>query len=379
VNPTPLPPANAPASRASLQTLTAPNVYLRNAWYVAALAREVGSAPVARRLLGEAVVLFRGSSGRAAALEDACPHRRVPLSMGRIKGDAIECGYHGLTFDGGGRCIDAATQERIPPTARVRAYPVCERHGLVFVWMGEPSRADESLIVPIDHADDPGWHLTGGESMPVACHYLWLADNLLDPSHVAWVHRSSFAGGGTDRTPMRIDELPEGVLCSRWMLDQPPPPFYAPLVKFSGPADRLQHYEMRLPAVGINRSVFAPAGQGGPALRDGPAVYRMASYHFITPVDADHTVYTWLQHRNTDAHDAVLTERIAEGARIAFEEDRRILEAVHRGMAGHSGPGVGLALDGAANRFRRLLAERIAAEGFDDKKPTVIQASGGTC
>lgn len=349
--------------------------FLRNAWYVAALARELGPAPLARRLLGEAVVLYRTQDGRPVALEDACPHRRLPLSMGRVKGDAIECGYHGLTFDCSGRCIDAATQERIPPQARVRSYPACQRYGLVFVWMGDPALAREDAIVELEHHDSPQWRLTQGESMPVRCHYLWLVDNLLDPSHVAWVHRSSFAGGGTDRTPMRIDERPDGVLCSRWMLDQPPPPFYAPLVKFSGHADRLQHYEMRYPAVGINRSVFAPAGQGGPGLQDGPLVYRMASYHFITPIDEDHSVYTWLQHRNTDIDDDALTQRIADGARAAFEEDRAVLEAVHQGMKQRPAPAVGLLLDAAASRFRKGLAERMAREQAAGSGATIAPAA----
>ena len=95
------------------------STYLRNTWYVAALSPEIGREPKAIRILGEAVVLYRTQAGAAVALEDACPHRKLPLSMGRIKGDAIECGYHGLTFDCAGQCIDAATQTRIPPFAKV--------------------------------------------------------------------------------------------------------------------------------------------------------------------------------------------------------------------------------------------------------------------
>jgi vanillate O-demethylase monooxygenase subunit len=127
---------------------------------------------------------------------------------------------------------------------------------------------------------------------------------------------------------------------------------------------------MRYPAVGINRSVFAPAGQGGPGVQDGPLVYRMASYHFITPVDEDHSVYTWLQHRNTDIDDDALTQRIAAGARAAFEEDRAVLEAVHQGMKQRPAPAVGLMLDAAASRFRKGLAERMAREQAAAGAPT---------
>lgn len=336
--------------------------YLKNAWYVAALSPDIGRELRAVQLLGEPVVLYRKQDGTAVALEDVCPHRRLPLSLGRLKNDAVECGYHGLTFDCSGACIDAATQPRIPPFARVRSYPTCDRYGLLWVWMGDPALASVDEILDIPTANDPSWSMTRGDSMRCTSNYLWLVDNLLDPSHVAWVHRGSFAGAGTDDTPLEVTTLPNGVLSRRWMLDKPPPPFYAPLVKFQGHADRLQHYEMRYPAVGINMGIYTPAGLGGPRMVDGPSTYRMISYHFITPVDEDHTHYFWLQHRNTDPHDEALTRRIAEGARAAFEEDRVILEAIHKGMKGRKPESTGMVLDAAAARFRRGLAERIARE-----------------
>ena len=338
------------------------STYLRNCWYVAALSPEVGRALQPVQLLGERIVLYRREDGSPVALEDACPHRKLPLSMGRLCGDAVECGYHGLRFDGRGQCIDAATQDRIPPFARVRSYPAVDRYGLLFVWMGVPDRADPQAILSIPTATDPSWHITQGDHMKVDSHYLWLVDNLLDPSHVAWVHRGSFAGGGTDRTPLELTVTENGVVSSRWLMDQPPPPFYAPLVKFAGHADRLQHYEMRYPAVGINMGIYTPAGRGGPRMVEGPETYRMISYHFITPIDEGRTHYFWLQHRNTDPHDDALTRRIAAGARAAFEEDRVILEAVHRGMQSPATPTTGLMLDAAATRFRRGLTQRIEQE-----------------
>jgi phenylpropionate dioxygenase-like ring-hydroxylating dioxygenase large terminal subunit len=336
--------------------------YLRNAWYVAALSPQVDRTLKPVRLLGEAVVLYRTEDGRPVALEDACPHRKLPLSMGRIKGDAVECGYHGLTFDCSGKCIDAATQQRIPPFARVRSYPVCDRYGLLWIWMGDPTQADEGGIIQIETYDDPHWHVTRGDSLLIECNYLWLVDNLLDPSHVAWVHRSSFAGAGTDNTPMQITATASGVINSRWMLNQPPPPFYAPLVKFRGNADRLQHYEVRYPALAVNMGIYTPAGKGGPDMVADADTYRMISYHFMTPIDDDNTQYYWLQHRNTDPHDEDITRKVAAGAKAAFEEDRAILRAVHLGMKHKTTPTTGLLLDAAASRFRKGLAELIARE-----------------
>ena len=336
--------------------------FLRNAWYVAAFSREIGHALQPIKLLDESVVLYRTSSGEVAALEDACPHRKLPLSMGRLKGDAVECGYHGLTFNVQGACIDAATQTRIPPLACVRSYPVRERYGLIWIWMGEPEQAANTPLIDIEHHDDPNWYLSPGDSLLCRCHYLWLVDNLLDPSHVAWVHRGSFAGAGTEDTPLQIHDDEQGVICSRWLLNRPPPPYYEPLLKFSGHADRLQHYEVRYPSIAINKSTFAPAGTGGDALRDSAQVYRMVSYNFLTPIDADTTRYFWLQHRNTDPLNADITQRIAAAAKSAFEEDRLVLEAVHQGMKNRRTSTTGLMLDVAPSRFRRTLAAKIAAE-----------------
>ena len=254
-------------------------------------------------------------------------------------------------------------------------------------------------VIDIPEHDNPSWHLTQGDRLHCACHYLWLVDNLLDPSHVAWVHRGSFAGASTDRTPLDLTVSASGVTSSRWLLNQPPLPFYAPLVKFNGPADRLQHYEACYPSVAINKSVYTPAGAGGPGSGDGPETYHMVllqlglpdefiehgdhakllsglgldaagieaavrrrSYNFLTPVDDDRTLYFWLQQRNTDPQDEGITQRNASGAKAGFEEDRLILEAMHQGMKHKTTPTTGLLLDAAASRFRQGLARLIAVE-----------------
>ena len=110
-------------------------MFLRNCWYAAAWDDEVAEIPLARTILGEPVVLWRSADGRPAALEDRCCHRALPLSMGRPVGETLQCGYHGLRFDTAGRCVAVPGQSTIPPGARVRAYPLVERHGWVWIWM----------------------------------------------------------------------------------------------------------------------------------------------------------------------------------------------------------------------------------------------------
>jgi vanillate O-demethylase monooxygenase subunit len=337
-------------------------VFLRNAWYVAAKSAEIGQSLVPFTILGEHVVVYRTESGDPVALEDACPHRKLPLSMGKRQGDYVVCGYHGLIFDHFGKCVGSPTQSRIPPTARVRSFPVADKWGMLWIWMGDPALADGSKIIHIENYHDSSWGLAIGGTMICACNYLYLTDNLLDPSHVAWVHQSSFAASGTEETPLEIDVKDDGVIVRRWIFNCEVPPYYSPVVKFEGNCDRLQHYEVRYPAVAINKSIFTPAGTGGSDKPLHEKAYIMISYHFLTPIDESTTKYHWLQHRNTDPNDEEITTRMAAGARTAFEEDRVVLEAVHRGMASKTTPHINLALDAGSLRFRRDLEALINKE-----------------
>jgi len=133
-----------------------PENWPRNCWYVAAWDHEIKRLTLNRRiLLGEAVVLYRTSDGAPAALEDRCCHRHAPLSHGRLKRDEIECAYHGLRFAPDGRCTHIPSQDSIPASACVRSYPVVERYHWLWIWMGDPALADDSLIPDFGVMDDP--------------------------------------------------------------------------------------------------------------------------------------------------------------------------------------------------------------------------------
>ena len=338
-------------------------MFLKNAWYVAGWSKEYGQKIVAQRLLNECVVLYRKQDGTPVALEDACPHRKLPLSKGTLKDDAIECGYHGLTFDGSGRCIAAPTQpEQIPEKARVRSYPVVDRYRLLWIWMGDPKLANPETIFPIENFDNPNWGCTDGGVLDIKCNYLWVCDNLLDPSHVAWVHVTSFAGAGTDDEPLEIERTDRGVVVSRWISGNLPSPYYADLVKFDGNCDRLQHYEMCLPAIALNKSIYTPEGTGGPSKPYVKKTYVNISYNFMTPIDEDNTRYFWFQHRNTDPNNKEISEKMNAGAVMAFEEDRAVLEDVHLGMKNPVTPNIDLGLDSGAKQFRLMLQRKIQEE-----------------
>jgi vanillate O-demethylase monooxygenase subunit len=337
-------------------------MFLRNAWYVAAWDRDVTRALHPLTLLGDRVVLYRKADGNPVALEDACVHRKLPLSMGRLMGDEVECGYHGLVYDCTGRCTRIPGAKRVPPIARVRSYPAVSRYGLVWVWMGDPTRAVPGSIFEVEHWDDPAWSRNSGGSMSVDCNYLFITDNLLDPTHVAWVHRTSFGNEACEEEPIQTTELPNGVVASRWMRDVEIAPFYAPLVSFKGRCDRLQHYEVRYPSHAIIKAVFVPAGEG---LREGakhPEAMIMDSYNFMTPVNENHTVYFWFQVRNFSVGDSEVSKTLDDGVRAAFAEDRVILEAVNEGFCNKLTPNLDLASDRAPLTFRRNLAQLVAAD-----------------
>ena len=338
-------------------------MYLRNCWYVAGWSEDYGRILKPEKYLGENIVIYRKQDGTPAALENACPHRKVPLSNGTLAEDNIICAYHGLTFNDKGQCIDSPTQRGMTPRrAVVRSYPIIDKYRLLWIWMGDPELADPDKIFPIDNFENPMWGSTDGGVLDIKCNYLWVCDNLLDPSHVAWVHVTSFAGAGTDDQPLDIEKTDRGVVVSRWIHGNLPSPYYADLVKFDGNCDRLQHYEMCLPAIALNKSIYTPEGTGGLGKVHIDKTYINISYNFMTPIDKDNTRYFWFQHRNTDPHDKDISEKMNAGAVMAFEEDRAVLEDVHLGMENPATPNIDLGLDAGAKQFRMMLSRKIEEE-----------------
>jgi vanillate O-demethylase monooxygenase subunit len=172
-------------------------MFLRNAWYVAATSRELAARGImSRKLLNEQVVLFRTEAGNISALRDACIHRHAPLSLGKIVGETLQCGYHGARFDTAGQCVHIPGQSSLPSKARVRCYPIMERYGFVWIWMGEPQAASDESALPgsFKVADEPDYR--GGDELSesIKINYRLLNDNLFDITHAEYVHPGTFGG-----------------------------------------------------------------------------------------------------------------------------------------------------------------------------------------
>ncbi|MCX5592283.1 aromatic ring-hydroxylating dioxygenase subunit alpha [Alcaligenes endophyticus] len=337
-------------------------MFVRNAWYVGALAKDVNRQLFPVRMLGEDLVLYRREDGQPVALEDSCPHRRLPLSKGRLIGDQVECGYHGLTFDCSGACTKAPGVAQIPKSAVVRSYPCTERYGMVWVWMGDPALADESTLIHIEEWGHPEWGVNSGDAMELDCNYLYVTDNLLDPSHVSWVHQTSFGSADIIGLPLEVKVAEDGVTVSRWSRDVEVAPFYQKFVKFSGRCDRKQQYEVRFPSVAVIRAIFLPAGAGtDDPTQFHPDVFLMDSYNLLTPIDENSTRYFWFQLRNFSPNDQEVSSIFNHDVRSAFQEDKEVLEQVHKNLKLRPAA-LDLPIDSGPMRFRRRIKQLIEAE-----------------
>ena len=336
--------------------------FLTDAWYAAATCTSLAPGPLHCTLLGLPLVLWRTESGQAAALLDRCPHRHAPLSQGSIRAESLACVYHGLRFDPSGRCVHAPGQTRIPPAATVRSFPVIERYGLVFVWMGDPALADPADLVEIPAYGQPGWGLTRGQTIFQA-RWTLIADNLIDPAHTSFVHQRTIGDAAGDEVPVSASELPDGTICcERWIEASPPVPVMRRLGGLHGLVDRWQRYHYRAPATSWVDFGAVPAGSPRTPEAIAAAPYRSLSYAFLSPRDATSTQYFALQLRNFAPDDAAVGDELAAQYAITFEEDRVLLEAIERERQRDPQASEALvASDAGVVRLRRQLASRLRA------------------
>ena len=338
--------------------------FLRNAWYMAAWSEELDDGVLMRRrLLGEPVLLFRKEDGGVAAMVDRCPHRFAPLSMGERNGDCITCPYHGLTFDAAGNCVDNPYADRIPKGAQVKCFPAVERDVIVWFWPGDAQLADPATIPDFSMLAEP-WSDTplSGRTL-MAAPYQYGTDNLLDLSHIEFVHKGSFAGrgvifGGEHSVVEEGDRLHS----NWWMPDVAAPSHTTGIYP---PDVRCDHWlDMRwdAPASMYLQIGACPAG-GDRLAAEGNVVAHQA--HILTPETEATTHYFWGSTRGmppSEEGDAVLRQLFGQ----AFdEEDKPIIEAAYANTDGADFwelQPVFLGIDSGGTRARRKLELLLAGE-----------------
>lgn len=346
-----------------------------NAWYAAAYDVEVKQALLARTICSQKIVMFRRKDGSVAALEDACWHRLLPLSMGRLEGDEVVCGYHGLVFNGDGRCTHMPSQETINPSACVRAYPVVQKHRFVWVWPGDPALADESKIPDLHWNDDPAW-AGDGKLITVQCDYRLVLDNLMDLTHEAFVHGTSIGNRAVAEAPFVATHGDRSATVTRWMEGIDPPPFWAGQIRsakgYEGQVDRWQIIRFEPPCtIAIDVGV-APAGTGA---RAGDRSQGVNGYvlNTITPETETTCHYFWAFARNYQLGDQRLTHELREGVASIFREDELVLEAQQKAIDEHPGyTFYNLNIDAGSMWARKLIDKMIAAEAPPPETSRVI-------
>jgi phenylpropionate dioxygenase-like ring-hydroxylating dioxygenase large terminal subunit len=336
---------------------------LHNAWYIAAWADELSDKPLARRICGDPVVLFRDHLGKAAALADRCCHRAAPLHLGDVVAAGIQCGYHGLVFDGAGCCVAIPGQKLIPQDARVRSYPTVEKDQLVWSWMGDPAFADPAGIVDFPYHNDPARWPNKHAVYPIKGNYMLMVDNLMDLTHLGYVHVSTIGGNPSQHVEAKMDteRTPLGIRFTRWMLNSLPPPTYVKAVGFQGRIDRCQRFEFVAPGSVLQWTGATDAG----GYRDGDTsnsklAFRL--YHGLTPETDTSCFYFWSAANGFRQDDPAATEQFFDQVAAAFLEDKEMVEAqqARLGELGESAL-VDITSDSVRLHMRRVV-ERLLAE-----------------
>lgn len=340
--------------------------FLENAWYALGWSKDIAREPISRTVLNQPVTVYRKQDGSAVALADRCPHRFVPLHKGKLKGDVLECGYHGLQFGSDGRCVfNPHGDGSIPRNAHVRAYPLVERHSMVFIWMGAAELADEAALPDFSPFDADGGFVSVFGTLHVHANYQLITDNLLDLTHGQYLHPlfTNPAGPAT-MLPKGDDDDPRMVWAKFYRPGQYPNAYFQML---GYPADQLGDHRnfMRWTAPSHLLLDVGMTGVGRPQ-EEGLAI---PTAHFLTPETEFTTHYFWGMARNFRQNEAALSDELLRvGLDLFDNEDKPIIEAQQEAIGRREDllslrPAF-LPTDGPAIRARRILGEMIRQENI---------------
>jgi vanillate monooxygenase len=305
-----------------------------NQWYAVGWDHELKQSPLARTICNEDIVFYRKPDRTIVALEDLCPHRLVPLSNGKLEGDKLVCGYHGLTVDCTGKCVEMPQQENLRGKKLVRTFPVVERHRFAWVWIGEEELADESLVPELHWCSNPNW-VADGETFHMKCDYRLLVDNLMDLSHETYVHPTSIGQEEIVESPIETTSDDNSVTVTRWMRDIVPPPFWTNNLGSNENCDRWQICDFSLPANVMIDVGVAPTGSGAPEGDRSQGITGIV-IGLMTPETETTTWYHWGMVRDFEIEDKALTRQIRDAQNTVFSEDVDVLEAQQRMITKHS-------------------------------------------
>jgi phenylpropionate dioxygenase-like ring-hydroxylating dioxygenase large terminal subunit len=337
--------------------------YLINEWYVAATSQEVGpEALFHRKLLGISVVIYRDDKGTPIALQDRCPHRFAPLSLGHREGNDLICPYHGLRFDSAGFCThNPHGKGALPAKQAVRTFPIVEKHGFLWIWLADEV-ADPAKLPQFEQLDQGPATGIGHTYMKLPVNYRMILDNVMDLSHVDHVHGEIISTRG-QLSPLiaKVEETPTSVSAS-WEWNQTPPILI--LNQFlPRPEEVARHWIKVTWSVPGNIQLSLSCAQDETPVHDGPSQFDL---HSVTPEDEGSTHYFFCTRRNHIEHDAEYNAFKIKAMHDAFwEEDGPLIAAAEAEMDGEDffdlSPML-LSNDLAAVRVRRRLRDLVELE-----------------
>ncbi len=328
--------------------------YVRNCWYMAAWAEEVqGGGVLSRRLLDKLWLIYRLREGSIAMMEDRCPHRFVALSKGTRQGDRIICGYHGLGFNAQGECVLSPFPD-VQPKAKIATMPAVERHRGIWFWPGDPAQADSATIPDFTYLESDRPAQRG--HLVIKGNYELMTDNLMDLTHVEFIHRESFGTNGSIFSgKQNVRQAADGAIWNNWDIESAEPPGWAaPLLPAGAKVDQWLHMRWHAPASMDLAIGLAKAG----TQRADMIVPPMRNPHIVTP-ETQSTSHYFYDHAPGEVE-------AAQAKRVFLEEDEPMIESAHDGLGGRDfwdAMPLILPSDAGAVRARRRLMQLRKAEG----------------
>lgn len=299
------------------------NEFFAENWYVAGYSQDFDNAtPKQVFLLDQPLVIYRTSNGQAVALKDICPHRFAPLSKGKVKGNNIECGYHGFEFGLNGKCTAVPGADHVQKGIQVRTYPLKEIWGLVFIWMGKNTPTDDANLPPLYYFDDPNWAGLHG-MLEVRGNYTLLRDNLTDLTHAKYLHGSTLATDDVTEFPVEVEKTDETVTIKRRMENiERSSPFMHMHADFKGNVTHWQEVNFYPPC-----TIIIKVGVHSVEKDENYQEIEFRILNVLIPTDQRNTNYYWSVKRNFKVDDFNLCKRSYEANLGAFMEDKEIIEA----------------------------------------------------
>ncbi|BBF72018.1 aromatic ring-hydroxylating dioxygenase subunit alpha [Sphingomonas bisphenolicum] len=331
---------------------------IRDCWYVAGFSDEISREIISRRLLGIDIAMYRTVSGEPVAVRNRCPHRSFPLAKGRLDGDTLICGYHGMQFDPSGRCVTMPSMPIVPSNANVLAFPMAERGPIVWIWMGDADHADEDLIPDTSWLADAGWKSVRGQ-FRIKTDYVSMHENLLDQTHFPFLHPGTVGTPEYARSKLDVRRVGDVVIIDRALRDAAPPGIYGvPMQLMDRKVDRFSEARFASPAI---HTAFASVVDRTGA--EGPETYRFNITHLITPETNESIHYWWFNSRDRRLDDPTADEFLLVASEQAYLEDVEALEWILEAVTTDVEPQFDLnfAPDKPGLLMRRILFEAAGA------------------